>query len=222
MAVMANVSRPLLALLVGTVAFFLLWIVALKPGSSSSGSSSGGVGRYQPAIDQAKKAVGTANAASAAHGGTVPGTLSPPGTLPSHAAATSPHTMSGAASAAATPSRTGTDVAGSSASKRRLNVVERALAAHKVIAMLFYNPAGADDRAVASELATIPASKERVVKLAVPLSELARYSVVTTQVPVDVSPTLVLIDSRRHASTLVGYADRFEIAQRVTDALSGR
>jgi hypothetical protein len=38
-------------------------------------------------------------------------------------------------------------------------------------------------------------------------------------VPVQVSPTLVLIDKARQASTIVGFADRFEIAQRVADAL---
>jgi hypothetical protein len=44
--------------------------------------------------------------------------------------------------------------------------------------------------------------------------------VVTNQVPVNESPTLVLIDAQRHASTIVGFADRFEIAHRVADALA--
>ena len=61
-----------------------------------------------------------------------------------------------------------------------------------------------------------------VVKLAVPLSELARYPVVTTQVPVSESPTLVLIDRAQQATTIVGFADRFEIAQRVDDALAAK
>jgi hypothetical protein len=52
------------------------------------------------------------------------------------------------------------------------------------------------------------------------VSELARYAVVSNQVPVSFSPTLVLIDRSGQASTIVGFADRFEIAQRVADALA--
>jgi hypothetical protein len=100
-----------------------------------------------------------------------------------------------------------------------LNKVERALVANKVVALLFFNPAGADDRAVAQELASVPTRGGKVVKLAVPLSEVSHYKVVTDQVPVDSSPTLVLIDPDQQAQTIVGFADRFEIAQRVADAL---
>jgi hypothetical protein len=105
------------------------------------------------------------------------------------------------------------------ATRRRLDAVSRALAEHKVLALLFYNPAAADDQAVRQELAAVPARGPTVFKLAVPLNELTRYSVVTSQVPVNVAPTLVLIDRRRQASTIVGFADRFEIEQRVLDAL---
>jgi hypothetical protein len=106
------------------------------------------------------------------------------------------------------------------AAANRLSAVTRALEAGKVIALLFYNPLAADDRAVKRELATVPLHRGGVVKLSVPLSELASYHVVTNQVPVGASPTLVLIDRARSASTIVGFADRFEIAQRVDQALA--
>jgi hypothetical protein len=48
----------------------------------------------------------------------------------------------------------------------------------------------------------------------------AGYPVVTNQVTIQGSPTLVIIDSSRQAFTLVGFADRFEIAHRIEDALS--
>ena len=38
----------------------------------------------------------------------------------------------------------------------RLSAVQRAMHAHKVVALLFYNPAAADDRAVKQELAAVP------------------------------------------------------------------
>jgi hypothetical protein len=101
-------------------------------------------------------------------------------------------------------------------------MVTHALLSKRVVALLFYNPAGADDRAVRRELAAIPTHRHQVVKLAVPISELSRYPVITEQVPVQQSPTLVLIDRDRQASTIVGFTDTFEIAQRVLDALANR
>lgn len=187
---MDRVSRPLLALLLGTVVFLALWMTALKPSSSGGGSGSAGVGGYTADINAARGAVKTADAASAAHGGeTAPPVGRQVAARPSNPAA-------------------------------RQNVVLRALVARKVIVLLFYNPSGADDRAVRAELAAVPAHRRRVVKLSVPLSELSRYSMVTDAVSVNESPTLVLIDRKRAASTVVGFADRFEIAQRVADALA--
>jgi hypothetical protein len=203
---MANVPRPLIALLVATVAFAALWVVALKPSSSSSGGSHG-AGTYQSAVTKAHQAVAISNQASAAHGGTV---------------ATSP-AVTPQPSAAAPPKPAVRHLARLSPSgTHRLNVVERALSAHKVIALLFYNPAAADDQAVKKELGAVPAHGGAVVKLAVPLSELSRYGVVANQVPVSTSPTLVLIDRKQRATTIVGFADGFEISQRVADALAAR
>jgi hypothetical protein len=201
---MDNVSRPLIALLVGSVAFLALWLVALKPSSSSTTGNSGGLGRYQSAINKAHQAAATSNAASAAEGGTVATTT----------------TSTGAAARPQTAPRTPVS--------HRVKVhvtpntpaaVAHALATHKVVALLFYNPAATDDKAIKQELATVPTRAGKVVKMSVQVSRLAKYSLVTNQVPVQVSPTLVLIDKARQASTIVGFADRFEIAQRVADAL---
>jgi hypothetical protein len=205
---MYHVSRPLIALLVGTVAFFALWLVALKPSSPNTSGGSSGLGAYQSAIDKAHQAVSNSNAAGVAHGGTDAST-----TAVAKAA-------TARASAAGTPVRPApTPARVPRAAANRRGVVEQALREKKVIALLFYNPAAADDQALKGELAAVPTHGARVVKLAVPLSELARYAVLTNQVAVEVSPTLVLVDPARQATTIVGFADRFEIAQRVTDAL---
>lgn len=206
---MDNVSRPLIALLVGSVAFFALWIVALKPSATSRGSQ-GGLRGYQSAIAAAHKAVAVSGRASVAHGGTVVTTTPRAAAAPAVAPAAHPAAPSSVRHALVT------------ATSRRLNVVTRALARDKVLALLFYNPAGADDRAVKRELAAVPGHHGRVVRLAVPISELSRYPVVTAQVPVIQSPTLVLIDARHEATTILGFADRFEIAVRVDDALAVR
>jgi hypothetical protein len=101
-----------------------------------------------------------------------------------------------------------------------LAMLNAALAAHKVVALLFYNPAGSDDRADRQVLGTISARGGQVVKLAIPVDQLARYSTITNQVPVTTSPTLIVIDRQHRASTLVGFADPLEFSQLVASALA--
>lgn len=110
--------------------------------------------------------------------------------------------------------------AGRRASADRLGAVERALARGKVLALLFYNPSGADDQAVKQELASLTTAGGMVFKLAIPLAEASSYAQLTNEVPVNFSPTLVIIDRARQAQEIVGFADTFEIIQRLNDALS--
>jgi hypothetical protein len=232
---MANVSRPLIALLVGTVAFFALWLVALKPHSPTSGSSSSGVGQFQGPINAAKGVQKTVDTSAAKDGGTSGRTVSPASATPAKAStttatpaatttptATTPAATTPAATtpAATTPAATTISSSTPPAAKVRLTTVQQALKSHKVIALLFYNPAAPDDRSVKQELRSIPTHRGAVVKLTVPLSELSRYTAITDQVQVQYSPTLVLIDREANASTIVGFADTFEIAQRLEDALA--
>lgn len=202
---MDTVSRPLIGVLLGTVALFALWFVALKPSSSSKTGQPQGLGQYQSAINKAHKVAAAGNAAAAADNGTVATTSTISATAKS---LTAPRT----ATTSVTP-HVRVDANTPAA-------VGHALASHKVVALLFYNPGATDDQAVKQELATVPTHAGKVLKLAVPLGQLARYSLVTDEVPIQVSPTLVLIDKSHDASTIVGFADRFEISQRVADALS--
>lgn len=202
---MNHLSRPaLIVLLVGTVATLALAFFALKPSSSSTTGKHGGLGQYQSAIDKAHQAAATANAASAAEGGTV-GTATTTTAAATTTQATPRTPLSHAVKVHETPNTPA--------------AVAHALAARKVVALLFYNPAASDDKAVKQELSSVPTHRGKVLKLSVPVSQLAHYGMVTDQVPVQVSPTLVLIDTARQASTIVGFADRFEIAQRIADAL---
>jgi hypothetical protein len=205
MALMEHVSRPLIGLLVATVAFFALWIVALKPSSSKPG----GLGQYQSAINAAHNVVKASAGAAAAQGS---GLASAP--------ATAAPVKTAAPAKTTAPAKTVTPARAASTPTQRLNTVERALQRHHVVAILFFNPAAADDRAVKHELSTVPTHKGAVARLAVPLNELARYTLVTSQVPVSSSPTLVLINRADQATTIVGFADRFEIAQRLDEALA--
>ncbi len=63
---MSNVSRPLVGLLVTTLAFFALWTVALKPGGSAGGGGSQGLHAFSSAISAAHHVAAKSAAASAA------------------------------------------------------------------------------------------------------------------------------------------------------------
>lgn len=230
---MGNVSRPLIGLLIATVVFFALWLIALKPGSSStSGAGNQGLGAYQPAINAARNVGKTVTNASAAAAG------QPPPTGTTHSATQPSSTSASTATAKATrtakpahrtraaienTSPAGRHAAQSSAPATpaaRLKVVSRALTEHKVLALLFYNPSAADDNAVKSELASISTHRGAVVKLEIPLSELPSYTVVISQVPVNFSPTLVIIDRAQQAQEITGFSGSYEIEQRLEQALA--
>lgn len=235
---MDNVSRPLIALLLGTVAFFALWLVAFKPSTSKDGTTTSA--NYQPAINAARRAVSSSNALSAAQAAASVSATSPSASS-NQLSAVAPRGLAAAApphrATTVTSSTTKAQVTLPQTTKHqrmalraltarlitaaeRQRAVAAALRTGRTLALLFYNPTGADDRAVRQELAAVPTHGRRVVKLAIPLSEIGHYSEVTDQVIVNQSPTLVLIDRTRTASTIVGFSDRFEIAQRVDDALA--
>ncbi len=224
---MARLPKPLIGLLLGTIVFFAIWMVALKPKSSAGGGSQGGVGQYQSAINKAHQAVTTSNQANAKLGAPTatapaPKPVTPAKTTPASTAktATTAKTAAKAPATAAPAAKSAPPITQPAASG--VHAIQAAVRAGKVVAVLFYNDAAADDRAVKSELAAVPTHGGKVVKLAVPVSQLTQYSIVTRQIPVVTAPTLVLIDAARQATTIIGYADPVEIAQRIDDALSAK
>jgi hypothetical protein len=241
---MDRVSRPLIGLLVATVAFFALWVTMLKPSSPTSGANAGniaknpGLGQLEGALTAAHAAVATANSASARSGGTVVAT-SPNhlGVAPAHSsstpvpakrvAGTRPAVRGHSPVHRTSHSRTHGNrrvhvvrAAAHLTPAGRLALVTRSLAHHRVLALLFFNAGAADDRAVSRELAAVPVHRGAVVKLAIPLAEVASYATLTARAPIGASPTLLIVDRARGAVELVGFADRFEIAERVADALT--
>jgi hypothetical protein len=193
----------MIGLLVATIAFFAVWTVALKPSSSSGPASSSS--SPAPAASQPKSAAPAH--ADASHASASDATA--------HASTSSAGTTASKAKPAARSA-----VKHTASPQQRQTLIENGLNHHKVLAILFFNPAAADDQAVKHELGEIPARGGKVVKLAVPLNELTRYPVITNQVQVTESPTLVLIDGKRKADLLTGYLDQLELSQRVSDAVA--
>jgi hypothetical protein len=238
---MDQISRPMMALLVATLAIAALWFTLLKPkpGAGGNSSPSPSPSALQSDVNQAHQAVATADRAAVAQGGPAAATSStattstPTTSTPAHtntlanAPAHSPAAKTASHSTTKAPAKPLKPVGVKSAlvppaTEQRADTVANALEHHKVVAALFYNPAGADDQAVKHELSSISTHGGRVIKLTIPIGELAGYPVITQQVPVTQSPTLVLIDRRREATTLVGFADAFSIAQRLDTVLAGR
>ena len=213
-------SRSLIALLIGTVVFFALWVVALKPSSSNhQNGRSQGLGALQSDINAAHHAVSTANANQAASAGENAAT----GSAGTSAKPAKPATTAKHAKSATTAATTSTSTGSSKASvtpASELSTIEAALSDHKAVALLFYNPAAADDEAVMREMSSVPTHRGQVVKLEVPADEAGTFTAVTQQVPVNFTPTLVLISRSGDASEIVGYSAPFEIDQRVADALA--
>jgi hypothetical protein len=244
---MTHVSRPLIGLLVGAVLFFALWIVALKPSSNgSTGGGPSGLGQYQSDINRAKNSVALQDHQSATAGNipgssttpgaatTAPATNSTPASAKTPASTKAPATTVGTVTkapvkAASHPHATPTHkshvvvvhkaVIHPPSARQGLNAVVTALREHKVLAILFYNPAAVDDRAVKHELNSISTYKGRVVKLAVPVSQLSRYTAITTQVEISTTPTLVLVNRSLQATMITGFASQFEIATLVATAV---
>ncbi len=242
---MASLPRPLIGLLVATLAAFGLWYVELKPSSSSSGSSQGGVGQYQSAINQAHQAVKISGAANARLGaptstGPAPNSPTPAKTATAAKPATATATATATAVKGATTTKTvaatktattKTKVATTKTAKtaakalttaQQVSLITSAIESRKVVAVLFYNTSAADDQAMAKELGTVSTHGGQVVRLAVPVSELTNFSIITQQIPVVTAPTLVLIDADHQATTLTGFADTDEISQRIDDALAAK
>jgi hypothetical protein len=254
---MANASRPLVALLVATLAFFALWTVALKPSGSSGSQGPSGVAS---AVAKAHRAAAAAAEASAAQSGAsapqggapggqsskpapqsgstashaaagsattatgLPTTTSPAnprGTMPSQAAlSASPATSSTGPAATGGPGASaGSSAAGATGASTGPAALKAALAAHEVVVMLFYNPAGADDQAVKQELDSLYPSSGTLV-LSAPIAQLASYSSIMRRVPVSQAPTLLFIDRHGNASEVLGFADDVEIAQRLAATLA--
>ena len=234
---MAQVSRPLQIALIAVLALAAIWFVALRPkadagrasapaaapakanpstapGSSLPGGLGNSVEKARGAQAQSDAALGRRQQAEAAAG-------SQPRPAPGVPAAR-PNGATGRAGAAA-PGRSGAAranfVPGATASPA---AVRRALAARKVVVMLFWNPRSLDDRAVRDEVRGVSRRGGRALIGSAPIRYVSHYGELTRGLQVMQSPTVVVVDRSRRASLLTGYIDRHEVAQVVGNALGDR
>jgi hypothetical protein len=108
------------------------------------------------------------------------------------------------------------------AGQRRDAAVVRDLERGKIVVLLFWNPAAADDVAARGALRDLDLHGGKVVVRVVPISRVAQYASVTSGVKIAQSPTTLVIGRKGHARAIVGLTDPREISQAVGDALAGR
>jgi len=243
---MSQVSRPMQIALAATLLLAAVWFVALRPKPSSDGGSAAapapaatrttaagagaapGVAGLKGAIDKAHGAVATASgdAQRAAHSSADGAAPAPAPGSPSTGAPTAKATPAHAAVSAPAVSGSGHATAGTHVAhphvSRQVAAVQSALRHHKAIAIAFVDPSTADGQAVAREMGHVTRFGGHALALAVPLSQLSAYDFITNAVQVTVAPTIVIVDPHGRATTIVGFADGDEIAQRLADALASR
>ena len=214
-------------LLIGTIAFALLWFVALRPKPPGAGgpaaptpaptgqaaaksSIPGGLGN---SVDKARAAKAQGDASAASHeaqaNATAPATK--PASKPSVTAAAKPAPAAAKPkpARAVKPAPARPEPAGASPRK-----VRSALAHGHAVVLLFYSSAGSDDRAVRSELSAVSRRGGRVSVWDVPVRGLSRFKSVLAGTQILQTPSVLFLSPRgRPPVVLNGYTDRAEIDQ---------
>lgn len=214
---------------------------AATPAAASSGPNAPGVTGLKHDIAKAQGAVatsqqsaqqlqgqsGAASSSAAAPAAASPGTAAAPATKPSATAATPAPTATskpGAAASSGTVANGAKSPAAAAVAPGHAKLttpqrVQAALAKHKILVFLFYNPRGEDDRAMHSQLRHVARHHGQVVVLSAPISQLEQYKMITTKVEIDGTPSLLFFDRTGRVAALRGFADAAEVRQRVIDVL---
>jgi hypothetical protein len=151
-------------------------------------------------------------------GGSVPAVTPPAQTStgPGAASAAKPATPS---APTAKPGASGR--ARSSQSRTLPAPVSKALAAHKVVVLLFWSPRGVDDRSVKAAVDALPRHGGKVAVFTNKLNHFARYTRIAAAANVAQTPTLIVTNRKGVARVATGYLDPTTVEQYVVDALHG-
>jgi hypothetical protein len=104
----------------------------------------------------------------------------------------------------------------------RSKPIIRALSDGKVVVLLFWEEAGADDRAARRALAAADRHDGKVLVKTAAVGDVGRYEAITKGAKVLSSPTALVIGPDRSARPIVGYTTTAELDDAVGDALAAR
>jgi hypothetical protein len=220
----SQISPPVRIVAGLAIALIAIYMVALRPKSSTpvappAPTPAGNVHTGKPAVTQFGKAVQAAQGAANATEKQMQGEAQSAG---------APAAGSTSSSSSSTAAKSGTSaarvpagaVAVSAAQVAGLPApVARAVRRHKVEALLFWNGRSADDDAVRAAFRKVETFHGAVATHVAPIKTIARYGKITRGADVQQSPTVVVVDRKLRATTLVGYVDADTINQAVVDAL---
>ena len=96
--------------------------------------------------------------------------------------------------------------------------VKRALDAHKVVVILFWNRRGVDDRSVKASLDNLPHNRG-VAKFSDRVNHISRYTRITAAANVSTTPSVVIVSRKGQAEVVSGYLDGQTLRQYVLNAL---
>jgi hypothetical protein len=200
----SSLALPYRVALVALLAVAALWFTVLrpKPVEAPPPTAPGATGLGN-AVEGAQSAVQTANAAAQRSADAA------------GAAASTPATGTGSAGAASGTAAQRRAAGADDASTPILRQLDRG----RVVALLFYNRRGSDDRAVRSALRAVPRRDGRVVVKTSPISKLGRYEVITRGVKVLAAPTVLVIGPGPSARAITGFTTTAEINQAVSEML---
>ena len=99
--------------------------------------------------------------------------------------------------------------------------VQRDLVAGHVVVMLIWDPSSADDSEVHQQLRQVGKHHGRVNVLSIRPNQLSSYSGLVKSLSLTQTPTVLVINHKGIATSLVGLSDSTDINQAVADALSG-
>jgi hypothetical protein len=94
--------------------------------------------------------------------------------------------------------------------------------AHKVVVLLFWDRAGADDRAAHEAVESLDTHGGKVAVHAIDVKDVGRYESVTQGVDVTQSPTTIVVSRDAKARSVAGLTDPTEVQQLVREALAAK
>jgi len=94
--------------------------------------------------------------------------------------------------------------------------VDRALRAHKLVVLFFYEPGSADDEGTARSVSTL--RSRDVAVFTAPVGRLAKYRGLVGELGISQAPAVVIVKKNRSARVIEGYIDPATLAQDVADA----
>jgi hypothetical protein len=205
-----QVSRPLLIALLATVVMAAGWMAFMRPAAVESTTEE--VTAPAQVATQAAEAAKATDAASAA---TEAATAEPSATP----AQTQTQAPAAKAQKAAAPADTGKKAQPKAEKPDAQAKVLAAMDSGKVVVLLFWDKAGADDRAARDAAKDVDRRDGKVVVHVVDVRDVGRYDSVTQGVTVAQTPTTMVISPDGTARTIAGLSEPTEVDQLVREAL---